>query len=59
MGLSTKIFTLIFNVSETDADTIETFLDARAIDQDSFDYTPNGESSSMKFVCENWTKNRA
>tara|TARA_R100000482_G_C5115127_1_gene142629 strand:+ start:303 stop:653 length:351 start_codon:yes stop_codon:yes gene_type:complete len=52
-----KIFTLIFNVSETDADTIETFLDARAIDQDSFDYTPNGESSSMKFVCENWSKN--
>lgn len=51
-----KIFTLVFNVSETDSDTIEAFLDARAIDQDSFDFTPTGEASSMKFVCERWSK---
>jgi len=51
-----KVFSLVFNVSETDSDTIETFLDARAIDQASFDFTPTGESSSMKFVCENWSK---
>ena len=43
------------NVSETDADSIETFLDARANDQDSFDYTPQGESEK-KFVCESWQK---
>ena len=51
-----KIFNFTFEVSETDADTIETFLDARANDTNSFDFTPPGESSSSKFVCENWTK---
>ena len=51
-----KVFNFTFNVSETDADTIETFLDARANDTNSFDFTPPGASSSSKFVCENWTK---
>ena len=50
-----KIFNLTFEVSESDADTIETFLDARA-GTESFDFTPPGESSSSKFVCETWTK---
>lgn len=51
-----KIYTLTFEVSETDADTIETFLDARANDNDSFDFTAPGESSSQKFVCDSWSK---
>ena len=52
-----KIFDLTFEVSETDADTIETFLDARAIETNgSFDFTPPGEASSSKFVCEGWSK---
>ncbi len=52
-----KIFNFTFNVSETDADTIEAFLDARANDTTSFDFTPPGEaSSSSKFVCETWSK---
>ena len=51
-----KIFNYTFNVSETEADTIETFLDARANDSDSFTFTPPGESSSSEFVCENWSK---
>ena len=51
-----KIYDFTFEVSETDADTIETFLDARANDSDSFTFTPPGESSSSEFVCENWTK---
>ena len=52
-----KVFNLTFEVSETDADTIETFLDARAANNmESFDFTPPGESSSSKFVCEQWTK---
>ena len=51
-----KIFNLTFEVSETDADTIETFLDARANDSASFDFTPPGEASSSKFVCESWNK---
>ena len=51
-----KSFQLTFEVSETDADTIETFLDARAADNASFDFTPPGEASSSKFVCESWSK---
>jgi len=38
------------------ADTIETFLDARASDNASFDFTAPGESSSQKFVCDSWSK---
>ena len=51
-----KIFNFTYNVSETDADTIENFLDARANDSESFTFTPPGESSASKFVCENWNK---
>lgn len=51
-----KVYSLRFEVSETDADTIETFLDARAADNASFDFTPPGEGSSSKFVCESWNK---
>ena len=51
-----KIFNFTFEVSETDADTIETFLDERANDSDSFTFTPPGESSSSEFVCQNWSK---
>jgi phage-related protein len=52
-----KIFNLTFkNISETDSDTIETFLDARAEDGASFTYTPPNEPSAMKFVCPNWNK---
>ena len=51
-----KEFNFTFEVSETDADTIETFLDDRANDSDSFTFTPPGESSSSEFVCENWSK---
>jgi phage-related protein len=51
-----KVFNFTFNVSETDADTIETFLDARANDTASIDFQPPGEASSSKFVCEAWSK---
>tara|TARA_Y100001935_G_scaffold90039_1_gene74766 strand:- start:82 stop:429 length:348 start_codon:yes stop_codon:yes gene_type:complete len=51
-----KIFNLTFEVSESDADTIETFLDARANDSASFTFTPPGEASSSQFVCEAWSK---
>ena len=44
------------NISETDADTIETFLDARAADNASFDWTPPGESAASKFICLSWSK---
>jgi len=51
-----KVYSLKFEVSETDADTIENFLDARALDQESFTFTPPGETSSSKFVCDAWNK---
>ena len=51
-----KTFNFTFEVSETEADTIETFLDARALDKASFDFQPPGEASSSKFVCEGWSK---
>ena len=51
-----KQWDLTWNVSETDADTIETFLDARAADGVSFEWTPLGESTEYKWVCEQWSK---
>ena len=51
-----KEYRLTFKVSEADADTIETFLDARANDSASFDFTPPGESSAGKYVCPGWSK---
>ena len=52
-----KVFQFTFNVSETESDEIETFLDARANDSDSFTFTPPGETASnFKFVCEAWSK---
>jgi phage-related protein len=50
-----KVYSLTFEVSETDADTIETFLDARGA-VESFTFTPPGESVSAKFVCRQWSK---
>ena len=38
-----KIYDFTFEVSETDADTIEGFLDSRANDSTSFTFTPPGE----------------
>lgn len=52
-----KVWNLSFvNLSETDSDTIETFLDARAADNDSFDWSPPDDSSTYKWVCEQWSK---
>jgi len=51
-----KTYNFTFNVSETDSDTIETFLDARAEDSASFDFTPPGESAAGKYVCPSWLK---
>ena len=52
-----KVYSLSWrNISETDADTISDFLDARG-GQESFDWTPPEESSSSKFICQQWSKN--
>jgi phage-related protein len=55
-----KVFNFTYNVSETEANTIETFLDDRANDTTSFDfptdYLPGEIASNFRFVCEQWTK---
>ena len=51
-----KTYNLTFEVSEADSDKIEIFLDARANDSASFDWTPPGESSAGKYVCPGWNK---
>ena len=54
-----KEFNLTYEVSETDADTIEAFLDARVDDLDSFNFPEGclpGEGTSSQFVCEGWNK---
>mgnify|MGYP003122792027 FL=1 len=43
------------NITETNADEIETFLEARG-GVESFDYQPQGEASSKKYICVNWSK---
>lgn len=44
------------NITEANADTIETFLNARAADGASFDWTPPDEATAYKWVCEQWSK---
>jgi len=51
-----KEWSLTFDVTDTDADTIETFLNARAADAASFDWTPPDDNTSYKWVCPSWTR---
>ena len=44
------------NITETQSNEIETFLDARATDHASFDWQPPGSSVTYKWVCESWSK---
>jgi phage-related protein len=50
-----KTWSLTWEVSESDADTIETFLDARG-GAESFDWTPPDTATSYKWICEQWNK---
>lgn len=50
-----KVWELTFNVSETDADTIETFLDARG-GVEAFNWSPVDDSSTYKWICRAWEK---
>lgn len=50
-----KTWSLTWEVSETDADTIENFLDARG-GAESFDWTPPDTGTSYKWICEQWNK---
>jgi len=52
-----KVWNLTWqNITESNADTIETFLDARADDGDAFDWTPPDGATSYKWRCDEWDK---
>lgn len=50
-----KEWTLEFNVTEAEADEIETFLEARG-GAESFDWTPPDTTTSYKWLCSEWSK---
>ena len=50
-----KEFSFTYEVSETDADTIENFLDARE-GTEAFEWTPPNESYTSKYRCKTWSK---
>ena len=50
-----KSFTLTYNLSESESDTVEAFLDARG-GTEKFTFTPPSESSSIKVRCASWNK---
>ncbi len=51
-----KRWNLRWTVSETDADTIETFLNARAEDGAVFTWSPPDDSSTYNWRCFSWQK---
>lgn len=56
-GLNTdlKNWNLTWQVSEADADTIESFLEARA-GVESFEWTPLDSSTAYRWICQEWSK---
>ena len=54
--MNAKEWSLTFDVSDADADTIETFLNARAEDSASFDWSPPDTASTYKWVCSSWNR---
>jgi phage-related protein len=51
-----KVWSLTWEASESDADSIETFLDARAADGESFTWTPPAEATAYQWICYDWSK---
>ena len=49
-----KVWSLTFNVKDSDADTIETFLEARGKDGASFDWSPPDEATTYKWICRSF-----
>lgn len=51
-----KEYSLSFNLSEEDADTVEAFLDARALNAESFEWAPPDTAAVDSWVCLSWTR---
>lgn len=54
--LNPKVWSLTFDVTDTEATEIESFLDERAADAASFDWTPPDGTLNAKWVCESWSR---
>tara|TARA_Y100000004_G_scaffold120570_1_gene135529 strand:- start:1697 stop:2041 length:345 start_codon:yes stop_codon:yes gene_type:complete len=44
------------NITEAQSDTIETFLDARAVDNAAFQWSPPDDSETYDWICPSWSK---
>jgi phage-related protein len=51
-----KEWNLTFDLSDDDANIVEAFLNARAEDSASFDWTPPDTTTSYKWVCDSWSR---
>lgn len=51
-----KEYSLSFNLSEDEADIIEQFLDARALDAESFEWIPPDSNIPYQWICLSWTR---
>lgn len=51
-----KEYSLSFNLSEEEADLVEEFLDARALDSESFEWIPPDRATVYTWVCLSWTR---
>lgn len=54
--MNPKEWSLTFDLKDTDAATVETFLDARAADAASFTWSPPDGSGAAQWVCSSWTR---
>lgn len=51
-----KVWSPEFILRPADADIVEAFLDARALDGESFDWTPPGSAAPLKWICPSWER---
>jgi phage-related protein len=51
-----KEWNLTFDLTDTEADEVETFLNARAEDSASFAWTPPDTTTSYHWVCDSWSR---
>tara|TARA_R100001163_G_scaffold22109_1_gene18753 strand:+ start:152 stop:493 length:342 start_codon:yes stop_codon:yes gene_type:complete len=51
-----KRWSLTFNVDDEDATEIETFLEARAEDGASFDWSPPDTATTFKWICRSFSR---
>lgn len=55
--MNPKVWDLTWTAkTNSDADAIEAFFDARANDAASFDWTPLDEATSYKWICRSWQR---